>query len=154
MFDELAGSWELVWQNGGYTNGYALQADGTVAKNGAVYYTGSDWVGRYDYNENQSGTVKEYKRWVAPASGSIVANSGTDTLEFGVGIDVEDLIFRTNGSNLDIAIAPSGANVTSFGSITDRITFLDWYTAGARSEERRVGKECVSTCRYRWSPYH
>src|SRR3546814_1205877 len=26
--------------------------------------------------------------------------------------------------------------------------------AGRRSEERRVGKECVSTCRSRWSPYH
>src|SRR3546814_11770092 len=27
-------------------------------------------------------------------------------------------------------------------------------TAGSSSEERRVGKECVSTCRSRWSPYH
>src|SRR3546814_12251076 len=26
--------------------------------------------------------------------------------------------------------------------------------AEQRSEERRVGKECVSTCRSRWSPYH
>src|SRR3546814_3956681 len=26
--------------------------------------------------------------------------------------------------------------------------------AAGRSEERRVGKECVSTCRSRWSPYH
>src|SRR3546814_11161980 len=26
--------------------------------------------------------------------------------------------------------------------------------APLRSEERRVGKECVSTCRSRWSPYH
>src|SRR3546814_19155224 len=25
---------------------------------------------------------------------------------------------------------------------------------GQRSEERRVGKACVSTCRSRWSPYH
>src|SRR3546814_18575371 len=25
---------------------------------------------------------------------------------------------------------------------------------GQRSEERRVGKECVSTCRSRWSPFH
>src|SRR3546814_15151256 len=25
---------------------------------------------------------------------------------------------------------------------------------GGRSEERRVGKVCVSTCRSRWSPYH
>src|SRR3546814_3459765 len=28
---------------------------------------------------------------------------------------------------------------------------LQW---GDRSAERRVGKECVSTCRSRWSPYH
>src|SRR3546814_5961044 len=27
-------------------------------------------------------------------------------------------------------------------------------SASIRSEERRVGKECVSTCRSRWSPYH
>src|SRR3546814_6361495 len=36
-----------------------------------------------------------------------------------------------------------------------------WYSTNTfailllrRSEERRVGKECVSTCRSRWSPYH
>src|SRR3546814_15174131 len=28
------------------------------------------------------------------------------------------------------------------------------YRRRARSEERRVGKECVSTCSYRWSTYH
>src|SRR3546814_13014816 len=32
-----------------------------------------------------------------------------------------------------------------------RLLFNDYTT---RSEERRVGKECVSTCRSRWSPYH
>src|SRR3546814_17971977 len=33
---------------------------------------------------------------------------------------------------------------------------VHWSAAGdtLRSEERRVGKECVSTCRSRWSPYH
>src|SRR3546814_15396530 len=30
----------------------------------------------------------------------------------------------------------------------------DNHWIGFRSEERRVGKECVSTCRSRWSPYH
>src|SRR3546814_15507053 len=29
-----------------------------------------------------------------------------------------------------------------------------WELQDERSEERRVGKECVSTCRSRWSPYH
>src|SRR3546814_13129585 len=45
-----------------------------------------------------------------------------------------------------------------------RRDFDRWEAAGAhgwsfdavrpRSEERRVGKECVRTCRSRWSPYH
>src|SRR3546814_1932513 len=29
-----------------------------------------------------------------------------------------------------------------------------WLFRVLRSEERRVGKECVSPCRSRWSPYH
>src|SRR3546814_11256908 len=33
------------------------------------------------------------------------------------------------------------------------VTAID-ETGEIRSEERRVGKECVSTCRARWSPYH
>src|SRR3546814_15257820 len=32
--------------------------------------------------------------------------------------------------------------------------FLLFFRTYNRSEERRVGKECVSTCRSRWSPYH
>ena len=37
-----------------------------------------------------------------------------------------------------------------FSTITSMIIMLSM----VRSEERRVGKECVSTCRSRWSPYH
>src|SRR3546814_15060882 len=35
-----------------------------------------------------------------------------------------------------------------------RLGRLDQRAADRRSEERRVGKECVSTCRSRWSTYH
>jgi pyrimidine oxygenase len=31
---------------------------------------------------------------------------------------------------------------------------IDSISGGRRSEERRVGKECTSVCRSRWSPYH
>ena len=32
---------------------------------------------------------------------------------------------------------------------------LSWYDGeSGRSEERRVGKECLRLCRSRWSPYH
>src|SRR3546814_9428898 len=38
----------------------------------------------------------------------------------------------------------------------EAVCVLNWAAAyhELRSEERRVGKECVSTCRSRWSPYH
>src|SRR3546814_12289571 len=35
-----------------------------------------------------------------------------------------------------------------------RVPNMDVASWNIRSEERRVGKECVSTCRSRWSPYH
>src|SRR3546814_12565663 len=38
--------------------------------------------------------------------------------------------------------------------VASRIPLLPAPIALSRSEERRVGKECVSTCRSRWSPYH
>src|SRR3546814_13800511 len=42
------------------------------------------------------------------------------------------------------------------GASADTVATDARYVGGfvARSEERRVGKECVSTCRSRWSPYH
>src|SRR3546814_13891388 len=41
-----------------------------------------------------------------------------------------------------------GTNAVSEGKLAEVLQEL------MRSEERRVGKECVSTCRSRWSPYH
>src|SRR3546814_16336921 len=42
---------------------------------------------------------------------------------------------------------------TLIALLTDHV-FRDPAKVGWRSEERRVGKECVSTCRSRWSPYY
>src|SRR3546814_3947260 len=46
--------------------------------------------------------------------------------------------------------------VTAVRQFDDLVAMLQNGQARAewRSEERRVGKECVSTCRSRWSPYH
>src|SRR3546814_14285933 len=51
-----------------------------------------------------------------------------------------------------------GIPLTSLGLQSARIKCTSQVEPGAftpdRSEERRVGKECVSTFRSRWSPYH
>src|SRR3546814_7168766 len=43
--------------------------------------------------------------------------------------------------------------IRQIGLATARLLARHYHTL-ERSEERRVGKECVSTCRSRWSPYH
>ena len=49
------------------------------------------------------------------------------------------------------AAPPAESSSTSKGG---HVIAANTWGVGARSEERRVGKECVSTCRSRWSPYH
>src|SRR3546814_17569389 len=51
-------------------------------------------------------------------------------------------------AGLDYRHIPVGSSGLSANQVQAMGEVLD------RSEERRVGKECVSTCRSRWSPYH
>src|SRR3546814_6272652 len=54
-----------------------------------------------------------------------------------------------------LSIQEDGGNPFGKGEVSNPRKVLFATTAGVfRSEERRVGKECVSTCRSRWSPYH
>src|SRR3546814_14728270 len=46
-----------------------------------------------------------------------------------------------------------GRSAPVFAAFYGRVQY-DYASSLSRSEERRVGKECVSTCRSRWSPYH
>src|SRR3546814_13125523 len=55
-------------------------------------------------------------------------------------------LYRTTLDNLQV-LAFDGAT-TNVGNASATSRGLE------RSEERRVGKECGSTCRSRWSPYH
>src|SRR3546814_20232726 len=58
---------------------------------------------------------------------------------------------REDVSRVEAALEPPSQNQQSRSRQTPhKVGSLD----ERRSEERRVGKECVSTCRSRWSPYH
>src|SRR3546814_2039165 len=47
-----------------------------------------------------------------------------------------------------------GPHIAIAAHIAGFLVGLALARSAARSEERRVGKECVRTCRSRWSPYH
>src|SRR3546814_13637843 len=70
---------------------------------------------------------------------------------------------RYSGSNLFILRWPAALRLPELWLRVEQQRKRPWRVAavfgpllllGYRSEERRVGKECVSTCRSRWSPYH
>src|SRR3546814_13984374 len=86
--------------------------------------------------------------------------------EFREAARMSRLLYQTGASSvLDVLdaerslYAAEDALLQSRTAITTNYIALNKALGGGwdgpgRSEERRVGKECVSTCRSRWSPYH
>src|SRR3546814_12916624 len=58
-----------------------------------------------------------------------------------------------NAGTLGILIPPSIVMVV-YGAATESSVGRLFMAGVIRSEERRVGNACASTCRFRWSPYH
>src|SRR3546814_21037585 len=75
----------------------------------------------------------------------------TRTKGTGLGLAIVKKIIEEHGGTIALTDAPGFDPDLKNGSVA-RIR-LPRKPAG-RSEERRVGKACVSTCRSRWSPYH
>src|SRR3546814_12891384 len=65
----------------------------------------------------------------------------------GHGVDCRRVIHREG--RMGLYFVTPGAGLRPTDVVYDRTG-----SAFARTEERRVGKECVSTCRSRWSPDH
>ena len=65
-----------------------------------------------------------------------------------------DLLYHGPRNDLPKDYAPKQV-IEMLNAISDQLICVRGNCeAEVRSEERRVGKECVSTCRSRWSPYH
>src|SRR3546814_3456251 len=72
----------------------------------------------------------------------------------GVGIAIDTSVAYNVKSRLSAAVdAAALAGARAFASPT-RDADIEKFFEANRSAERRVGKECVRTCRSRWSPYH
>src|SRR3546814_19664093 len=76
------------------------------------------------------------------------------------GVQARDLFERLRRLRVSEGLArgaearTAGEQIVEDQDATLRVDIDQGVRATRRSEERRVGKECVSTCRSRWSPYH
>src|SRR3546814_18681708 len=81
---------------------------------------------------------------------------------FTLGLNKVNLLFDRTSLRPSAIVAVNPYVIeqnAAFYNDTEIPLYLDRYamrfvTRRRRSEERRVGKECVRTCRSRWSPYH
>src|SRR3546814_10981402 len=69
-----------------------------------------------------------------------------------VGDWIEMPQYNADGDVIDIALHT--IKVQNWDKTITTVPTHKLIAESFRSEERRVGKECVSTCRSRWSPYH
>ena len=130
FIDALSDEWETVWISGtGWQNGYALNGDGSISDPSAsLLYDGQHWLARTHYDA-ETGTLSRHK----PANANaIVADSGSDSIEFGIGIDINDIQFvRANGDrDLIIGIESSGGSVATFAALADQILLREWGPSG------------------------
>jgi len=141
LIDQLSNEWVTVWRSG--------QATVIDANNSAISYlvdndgsllqrqSGQADIKIYDALTNtwslrtrydiETGTLMVHK----PAGANIVSDTDTvdtDTLEFGIGIDINDIQFQTSvdGRDLIIGIEQSGGFAGSLAGLTDRIVLKEW----------------------------
>src|SRR3546814_7425447 len=114
--------------------------------------------------------MKRSARWLAGLSLALFSGlasahaSSSSYLQLQVTADALHGRWDIALRDLDSAIGldADGNDALSWGEVRQAQARIDQYALchqilradGMRSEERRVGKECVSTCRSRWSTYH
>src|SRR3546814_8749611 len=101
-----------------------------------------------------------YEMRISDWSSDVCSSDLTRNVELETALDTANGRVETVTSKVNKGLASNGI-VPTFSDPSGTTTFkvrgvidADYVAFNERSEERRVGKECVSTCRSRWSPYH
>ena len=141
-------------QNTGTSSSAGIDRVVTLLEGATVSKTSGSWTGVGIYpNINETGTTSNSILTIAPHEISV--GSGGDTLlrlgtysgNFGTGTFTHAFSVMSNG-NVNL-VAPNGSSTDSLltinGGVVKKIapsSTVQALTDGARSEERRVGKEC------------
>ena len=124
VIDALGGTWTLAWVSGsGAQAGFTLRADGCLMQGTTEVFNGSAWLLRTRYDDEQG------KLWVL-TNPTDATSAGNDTIEFAIGIDINDVQFQlvNQGRHLALGISPAGGTASRFADLTDQIILKDWAT--------------------------
>src|SRR3546814_2332002 len=111
-----------------------------------VFYT--DYVLFFFFKQKTAYEMR-ISDWSSDVCSSDLDNSGTIAGEDYDGIRLIGGGAVTNSGTISGGFRPDGVPTSG-----DGVSMFAYDDQDLRSEERRVGEECVSTCRSRWSPYH
>lgn len=144
MLDEFANHWAVIWTPTGLWNtaggfnynsstGEITGPGGAILRKNFGTATAPDfrWVGRFDY-DSATGTLKYFS---PPVGATIAVNSGTDTIEFAPGINLQDVVLRRQNNDLILLISNDDSDVADYLSVKDSITIKDWYLTPGQIEK-------------------
>ncbi|WP_417624700.1 calcium-binding protein [Paremcibacter congregatus] len=123
IFDQWSAEFENILTSTGYQNGYYRDATTFEIKDtlGNVVLGAGQWASNIVY-DRENGVLKRHLDDFLTDT----TDSGEDTLEFDVGIDINDIQMVRDGDDLILGIEGYGQNPESFASITDQITLKEW----------------------------
>ncbi|MEX1147987.1 MAG: calcium-binding protein, partial [Sphingomonadales bacterium] len=133
IFDDYTDTWEIVWASvGGWAGGFALNETTNMITRGTdVLFDGINWIGRFDFSYED----QVLKRHVPQSGGPLARDAGEDTLEFGLGINIQDIMLRQSGADLILGISSENAVVSNFAALPDQILLQDWYAIAPQIEQ-------------------
>jgi Ca2+-binding RTX toxin-like protein len=117
--------WETIWSGGDWLYGY----DDELLRWNESYR----WVTTYD-------NVRQLQ-WYAPRIAPVFEAS--DTIEFDLGIDIQDIMFVRSGRDLVLVVSDENAEGVTAATAADTITIRDWYLSESSTDwstERPIGR--------------
>ncbi|WBY08674.1 cadherin domain-containing protein [Sphingomonas sp. 7/4-4] len=149
IFDDYNDAgWTTVFASGAYQAGYTIDAQGSVRytwgdgtvevvafnRTGNPQNLDLEWRGKFNWDAG-SGTLR---RFVGPATGSVVQDAGVDTIEFAPGIDIQDVVLRRVGNDLVFAVGDDDAESSDALALADSLTVKDWYAVGGGGQIEKL----------------
>src|SRR3546814_11506395 len=106
--------------------------------------------------KDRVATTRIYRNWVVPGLNdpdSVLLGAGMSVLGGLASSRLDNIIVRNE--QLAVHVTAGVQDFAQLGMVEVTADVKPGVDAAmVRSEERRVGEECVRTCSTRWSPYH